>query len=250
MANQQMSQTSGPGGAMRAAAFMRDADLGKLSPMDRTALMNIPTDQMDADHPIVQDIARRNGLDPKSLATKTVTANQSSLHRIGEADTITSKLQGLRKKLEQQGPVQGFQTMKEISAEEQHLQTISSVENPAYADRRLGASFAAGTSQIPGQRDQYGAAEEVSKKLSEKETGKEEDKTVAAVAESQRMVIENFREFKGDLVQTAEAVSAFNNKLKETVKIAMSLPEAQRMNIFQSLFPGQKPANQTQAGKQ
>lgn len=253
VANQGMSQTSGPGGAMRAAGFMRDAELSKLAPMDRASLMNIPADQMNEDHPVVQDIARRLGMDPKKLVSKVGEVNRGSLHRLGEGDALTQRVRSLRKSSQEKGRVQGFQDTQQMEAEKQHLATIFNVEHPGMTAKELNSIVEGTTSLNPDEQskaqERMRASEDITKKIESKETGKTEDTTVGAIAEGARIGIQTFRELKDQIVTTAEQVGKFNNNLKEIVKTAMSLPEAQRAGLFQTLFPSKTGGTQVQSGK-
>lgn len=68
-------------------------------------------------------------------------------------------------------------------------------------------------------------------------------------------MLDTFREFKDQIIPTADAIGKFNDRLKETVEIVMKLPESERAGLLQKLYSGligggkDKSSTQSQTGR-
>jgi hypothetical protein len=87
-------------------------------------------------------------------------------------------------------------------------------------------------------------------KLGEKGgTGRAEDESVAGAAEGSRLVLENFRKFKDDLVPAAKSIEQFNIQLQKMVDIINKLPAGERAKALSDLGLFNRPETQQQSGK-
>lgn len=255
--NQVTSSNSGPSGVMRAAAFIKDESIGKFSAMDRASLASIPADQLATDHPVIQNLADKYKISPEDLVKRTRRAGSNALHRLPEGDILTKKLISKRENL--RGPLSLQEMDKrgtEIKKLENQLAGVTSVEYPQLAkSRKELESFVRGTTQPEEGRFTGGSLDDIKKRMEKKETERPEDETVRGLAESNRLMLDTFREFKDQIIPTADAIGKFNDRLKETVEIVMKLPESERAGLLQKLYSGligggkDKSSTQSQTGR-
>lgn len=255
MYNNNTSQTSGARGTLRASAMMGDDVIGKMNPMDRASLSNINNDQLSEDDNRIKYLADKYGTSAKDLVGRTQSANKKSLNLTARGDSSQSKVTELRKQMAELG------AGPENAAKRQELQqkidmglgevgVAGTFENAALgADRKLSDAFSSGTTSPAGAMKTL-TDEQVKSRMENKNTGRIEDESNAGAAEASRVVLENFKKFKDDLVPAATAVRAFNDQMQRMVEIAKSMPAKDRADLLGtigSIYGA--PQNQTQAGK-
>lgn len=250
--NQATSATTGPQGVMRAAGFLNDEVIGGMSPMDRAALASIPTQQLSTDHPIVKDLARRYKTTPQEIVNRSMKAGAGSLNRLAAGDEVTNRLIKERQGASGLTGAAKDKANAQIGADEDRLATILGVEYPQLAASPKDLMAMVKGVTTGSTEDRTKAMQDIQKRLSAPETGRVEDETVRGMAESSRLMLENFRAFKDQVVPTADAIAKFNSRLKETVDIIMKLPEHERNSFFSKfagLFSDSKSQTQTQSGR-
>lgn len=135
--NQITSSNTGPQGVMRAAGFLKDEVIGKMSPMDRASLSTIPADQLSADHPVIQSLARKYNTTGDDLVGRVRASGAGAVHRLPQGDALTKSL--MSKRAAMQGPwspAKLGQMGGEIAGQEQDLAGIVSLEYPELAKNR------------------------------------------------------------------------------------------------------------------
>lgn len=253
MYNNATSQTSGARGTLRASAMMQDDVIGKMNPMDRAALSNIKGDQLSEDDNRIQYLADKYNTTPKDLVSRALSANKKSLNLTARGDKAQERVTTLRKQLAGLGPGDEDKRQdlqKQINMGLGEVGVTGTFENAELgSDRKLSDAFAMGNTSPTGAMKSL-TDEDVMKRIEGKNTGRIEDESNSGAAEASRVVLENFRKFKDDLVPAATAVRAFNDQMQRMVEIAKSMPEKDRAALFGtigSIYGA--PQNQTQAGK-
>lgn len=237
---QQISTSStGPQGVMRAAGFLKSASLGGMSGIDKAALSNIPAEQLTEDHPIVRDLAQRYKLSPTAIVEERTKIDQGAINRLPGADALVKRIRGET----------GAARTNDIG----QLTTMTAAQFPGLGqDRRALESFVGG--EVAGKPADMGALlKKTQAQLTTTATGRVEDETVRGMAESSKLMLDNFRQFRDQITPTAEAMGKFNSQLKQTVDIIMRMPEGERSGLFSKMFPAlfqdHKSQTQTQGGR-
>lgn len=244
--------TSGPQGVRRAAGFFNE--FKSTDQITRAQLAQIPEGQLSEDQPAVRAAALQEGISPREVIDKiTGKINPSAYMVLGKSQQMRTDIMqkakdaGIKDISRFEGPLP-----KDLDLEFQQYQAQLGLETGT-TDVRKQKALAGLTLTEPGTEENRKALEDMQKaKIESKDTGKVEDTTIGALAESSKMATENFRKFKDQIVVTADAVASFNEKLKQTVEIAGKLPEDQRSTMLKQLFPSifdTGSQSQTQSGK-
>lgn len=252
--NSATSQTQGPQGVMRSAAFMRDPIIGGMAGPDMAALAGIDMEHLNTDHPVIKDLAARYNTTPEKLVAAARKAGQSSFHRLKKGDDLQSRLTDIRSQLAKDpGDMtpQELQRRSKLNQEKDAMMneyaTTLALEYPQLAnDPQALQRLAEGTTS-GNPEDQAKAFDEMKKKTEDKlggkgDTGRPEDRAVAAGAEASRLVLENFQKFHDVIVPSVPAIQAYNKALQDQIDMIMKLPAAQRAAALQSnpLLPKQQ----------
>ena len=132
---QSVGAMSGPQGAIRAAGFIRDDVLGKLSAMDRAGLAGIKPEEISEDHPLIRNAANKAGVDPSEIIRRVRKIGESAVHRLARGDVLEQRVRGQRKTLEsgegRLGPQRLKSLQSSIQAGQDELAAILAVENPS-----------------------------------------------------------------------------------------------------------------------
>lgn len=208
------SSTTGPRGVMRAAGFMRDEKLSKLSTIQKQALMQLPEEQLNENNPLVAGLAQSAGTSVQDLIGRVKGVNQGSVSRFKEADQLRDKL---RAKGVDVGRTGDQNYMKSLSAQDQmdvgNLMSFQTAELGNQGQREM-ISRAAGTVGKPEQFGPGVSDQAVEAKMNGP-TGRMEDNTVAAMAGDASTVLKNFNEMRGGMDDAAKSAAAFTDNIRE-----------------------------------
>jgi hypothetical protein len=259
---QQISQTtSGPRGVMRAAGFMADKDLNKLSTMTKQALMQVPESDLNEENPLVQAAAKEAGIDVKDVVSKVTNVNQGSVSRFKEADTIRDRLKArMKEEGKERISEEDLKTLPEdMKADFNKLTTFQTTEL-GYQGQRETTARALGTIN-PAQtmEDKQRQRENIiqDKTTSIDRTGRMEDVTVKAMAADSKVVLDNFNEMAPAMKKAAESTAAWTREVRENAAAMQQVLEAARANknadtlkaVEDLMKRMSTPGNQQQSGK-
>lgn len=249
------SSTTGARGVMRAAGFMKDKNLSKLSTIEKQALMQVPDQDLNENNMLVKGLADKYGIPVSDFKQSVQNVNEGSFSRFKEHDEIRDRL---KKKQVDIGRAytddkywKGLdQDSKNDITEMFSYQTTElgykgQRESVARAQRQVGKPMEDPTGQ--GVRESL-----TEEKLQYKETGKVEDDTVRNMAESSRLVLTSFQTFSKEMIPTVDVIKQFNTAIQGAITSmkTMSTKDQDKMNSSLSEILGvQKPnnKNQTQA---
>lgn len=230
---QQISQTTtGPRGVMRAAGFMADKDLNKVSTMTKQALMQLPEEQMNADHPVVQAAAEEAGISAEELVKKVQGVNQGAVSRFKEADTIRDRLKaGMKKMGKERLSEEDIANLPEDMKKDFNKLTAFQTAELGNQDQRTTVSRALGTINSGDAAAGKQTAREgvIGGKLTG-DTGRMEDSTVKAMAADSKVILENFNEMAPAMKAAAESTAAWTREVRESAAAISQALEAVRAN--------------------
>lgn len=251
------STTTGPRGVMRAAGFMKDPILKQLSTIEKTAVMQLPEEQLNENNPLVSGLASKYGAKTTDFVNSIRNVNQGSVSRFGESDKIRDRL---RAKGIDMSRISDPQYMKSLSQQDQNdvtgLLSFQTAELGNQGQKEMVAR-AAGT---VGKAEQYGpgvGTDAVSSRLSGS-SGRMEDNTVAAMAGDASTVLKNFNEMSGGMDAAAKSAAAFTDQIRElNAQLQQALEDSRNgkgskgiNDIMQKIMTTPNNANQSQSGKQ
>jgi hypothetical protein len=232
---QQISQTTtGPRGVMRAAGIMGDKDMNKMSTMTKQAVLQIPEEQLNEDHPVIQQAAKEAGLSPQEFVEKLKGVNQGAVSRFKEADTIRDRLKaGMKKMGKERLSEEDLKTLPEdMRSDFNKLATIQTTEL-GNQDQRMTTARALGTIN-PAEAaagKQLGRENIIADKTTSIErTGRMEDTTVKAMAADSKVVLDNFNEMAPAMKKAAESTAAWTREVRENAAALQQVLEAARAN--------------------
>lgn len=244
--------TTGARGVMRAAGFMRDPNLSKLSTIEKQALMQVPEEDLNENNMLVRGLAEKYGVPVKDFVKSVSDVNQGSVSRFKEHDEIRDRLRKKNVDIGKASTDEAYRSSldKETRDDITELMSYQTTEH-GYKGSRQMVARARGTVS--------GIAEEGMESKTTREAGIEdalrrksdkiEDETIAGAAESAKFMLTNFREFKTQITPTAEAIAILNTQLKNLITTAKSMPEDQRNRVLQSVGNIMNPKNQSQSSK-
>lgn len=230
---QQISQsTTGPRGVMRAAGFMADKDLNKVSTMTKQALMQLPEEQLNTNHPVVQAAADEAGISADDLVSKVKGVNQGSVSRFKEHDTIRDRLKAGMKKMGKdrlsESDIAGLP--EDMRKDFNQLAAFQTTEL-GNQDQRTTMARALGTinpAEVGGAK-QAGRESTIMDKISGA-GGRMEDTTVKAMAADSKVVLDNFNEMAPAMKAAAESTAAWTREVRESAAAMQAALEAARAN--------------------
>jgi hypothetical protein len=263
---QQLStEVTGRKGMMRAAGMLQSAEVGELFRVSggdvvAQALMHIPENQMTEDHPVVRQAARLLNKPPSEVVKGMEKITMGAVSPITEVLTLRKTLQQRQKEtgvtMSRETYGQAPKDMQEMYDQLSTLISLPGMGMDIQDPRQLEAfmkRFIA--EERPGELGPYTTETAIKNKLAREatETGRIEDTTIKDLAESSKVVLDNFRGLKDELVPTAEALEQFTVKIRE---LAMAIstaqtPEERRRIATEWVKEQAKPAakNQSQATK-
>lgn len=246
------STTTGPRGVMRAAGFMRDEKLSKLSTIQKQALMQLPEEQLNEGNPLVAGLAESVGTSAQDLVGRIRGVNQGAVSRFKEADQLRDKL---RAKGVDVGRAGDPDYMKTLSSQDRidmgNLMAFQTTELGNQGQREM-ISRAAGT---VGRPEQFGPGvgdAAVGARLAGT-TGRMGDNTVAAMAGDASTVLKNFNEMRGGMDAAAKSAAAFTDHIRMlNAELQQALENKNTgavSDVLKRIMQSPNNANQTQAGK-
>lgn len=258
---QQISQTTtGPRGVMRAAGFLGDKDLSKLSTMTKQALMQVPEGDLNKDNPLVLAAAQESGMTPDDIVKKVTGVNQGAVSRFKEADTIRDRLKaGMQKLGKERLTEEDIKNLPEDMKKDFNKLTTFQTTELGYQGQRETYARALGTINPAetAEGKQNGRENIINDKMSSVDrTGRMEDTTVKAMAADSKVVLENFNEMAPAMKKAAESTAAWTREVREASAAMQQALEAARANknadtlktVEDLMKKMAAPANQQQSG--
>jgi len=249
---QQVSQeTTGPRGVMRAAGFLSDPVLSKLSTITKSGIMQIREDELTEDHPVVMAAAQEAGTSPKELISRISGVTRNSMSRFKTVDEIRDKITNYAKGMGKEHLTEedlrnapedirsDFNKMTAFQASE-----LGPLNRQGTYSRGLGTinSNLSGTGQL-------GRENIIADKLSGADrTGRMEDTTVKAMAADSKVVLDNFNEMAPAMKAAAESTAAWTREVREANAALQQALEAVRANKNASTLQSLQDLLQKQAG--
>ena len=260
---QSISQsTTGPRGTMRAAGFMADKDLRRISTMTKQALMQVPESDLNESNPVVQAAAQEAGISEKDLVSKVTNVNQGAVSRFSESDALRDKVRQYAKSIGKENLSQEDidKAPKDIKDAFNKMVSFQTTEL-GYQGQREAVARGLGTVNVGagGGAGALGRENIISDKLT-RDTGRIEDATVKAMAADSKVVLENFNEMAPAMRRAAESTAAWTREVREANAALVQALENARLNKGSSSLDALRdimtkqasPANQNQpqTGKQ
>ncbi|NJO48222.1 MAG: hypothetical protein HC840_00740 [Leptolyngbyaceae cyanobacterium RM2_2_4] len=232
---QQISQTTtGPRGVMRAAGFLADKDLNKISTMTKQAVMQLPEEQLNADHPVVQAAAEEAGIAPEEFVKKVQGINQGSVSRFKEHDTIRDRLKArMKEEGKERLTEEDLKTLPEDMRKDFNKLATFQTTELGNQDQRTTVSRALGVLNPDQTSEEKRLAREniiQDKTTSIERTGRMEDTTVKAMAADSKVVLDNFNEMAPAMKKAAESTAAWTREVRENAAAMQAVLEAARAN--------------------
>lgn len=230
---QQISATTaGPRGVMRAAGFLADKDLNKLSTMTKQALMQVPESDLNENNPLVQAAAKEAGISVEEVVGKVTGVNQGSVSRFKEADTIRDRLKDQMKAMgKERMTAEDLKSMPQSFQDDFNKLTTFQTTELGYQGSRETTARALGTINPSKMSDSYQAGREgeVGERI-EGSSGRMEDTTVKAMAADSKVVLDNFNEMAPAMKKAAESTAAWTREVRENAAAMQAVLEAARAN--------------------
>lgn len=226
------SSTTGPRGVMRAAGFMGDASLSKLSTMTKQALMQVPEGDLNEDNPLVQAAAQESGVSAKEIVAKVTGVNQGAVSRFKDADTIRDRLKaGMKKMGKERLTEEDIKNLPEDMKKDFGQLTAYQTTELGYQGQRETNARALGT--INGtdmDPTKQNTRENIIGDKLTRDTGRMEDTTVKAMAADSKVVLDNFNEMAPAMKKAAESTAAWTREVRENAAAMQQVLEAARAN--------------------
>lgn len=239
------SSTSGPRGVMRAAGFMKDDKLSQLSTIDKQAIMQLPEEQLNESNPLVAGMAEKVGTTTQDFVQRIRNINQGAVSRFKQADQIRDRLRSRGIDVGRSGDKD---YMSSISPQDRgditSLMAYQTTElgNQGQKEMIARAAGTVGRSDIT-MGDLDGGVES---KIGG--SGRGEDLTISQTAKDFGVVIQNFRDFKKEIIPTAEAISQFTGKVREMMIALSTANDTDIPNIIK-YYTQSRAKTQTQTSK-
>ena len=249
---QQISQTTtGPRGVMRAAGFLSDPTLQKLSTMTKQALMQVPESDLNADNPLVKAAAEEAGVSAETIVSRVTNTNQGAVSRFKQADQLRDKIRQYAKSVGKERLTEEDinAAPADVRADFNKLTAFQTTEL-GYQGQRETVARALGTinpNEPSGK--QLGRENIIADKLSGADrTGRMEDTTVKAMAADSKVVLDNFNEMAPAMKAAAESTAAWTREVREANAALQQALEAVRANKNASTLQSLQDLLQKQAG--
>ena len=230
---QQISQTTtGPRGVMRAAGFMGDRDLNKLSTMTKQALMQVPEGDLNEENPLVQAAADEAGISAKEVVRKVTGVNQGAVSRFKDADTIRDRLKTRMKDIgKERLSEEDLKTLPEDMQKDIRKLTTFQTTELGYQGQRETMARALGTINPAdaGAGKQLGRENIIGDKLT-RDTGRMEDTTVKSMAADSKVVLDNFNEMAPAMKKAAESTALWTREVRENAAALQQALDSARQN--------------------
>lgn len=243
------STTTGPRGVMRAAGFLSDPALSKLSTVEQQSLMGMREDEINENNLQAVAIADKLGISVDDLKDKIKGTNQGAVSRYKAHDEA-------RDRLKQKGiSIADIKSSKDFAAlDDQSKKDIrdmggfESAEN-SFANPREARAFMAGQLGQQTPADIQMDRDKVAASKAQGSGGRQEDLTNADAAKDFGIVLNNFRDFRKDIIPTAEAIEKFTGKIREMmIALNSASSDIDKSNIIK-YYAKSRAETQGQSGK-
>jgi hypothetical protein len=218
--NQATSQTAGPQGALRAAAFLADPVLSKMSGQEQSELAGIDSTHMTVDHPTVKSLARKYGVSPQSIVDAHQKAGGASAFRRPETDALIKSTMKMRDELENMPGTDLASNRRREALRSQISDAEDTLGGKMGWELGLGnqpmqeKALAEGVTRPGGKAVTEDEILAEQKRLGDKTgTGRPEDAAAAAAAESSRLMVTSFQQLHDTIIPSAAAVAEFNTQM-------------------------------------
>jgi hypothetical protein len=250
------SETSGPRGVMRAAGMMRDKDLSKIDIIGKQALMQIREEDFNDQNPVVRNAARQANLTVDELRQRMGKVNEGSQSRFKQADQSRDYIRAYmqKNKISRISEDDYNKMPEDVKAQFDSLSAFQTTELGDLGTKG-NAARAVGTvnQNLPMDAATRKAMEDATlKKYTGSDQGREEDKTVQAMAESGRLALDSFRQFHNEMIPTVKNIHDFNEAMSKAVSVmkTMSTKDQDYMSRILGAAVGVRGSEtQNQAGK-
>lgn len=219
---QRSGETSGPRGVMKAAAFMKDEVLSKLSSAEQQALLSIPEEEANTGNLKIQGAASSLGVSPGVIISSMKGAYRKSESRFKESDDARDRLKKRGIDIASVDPEKYSQLPKDV---QEDIWTITKNQSLEFGNMgvRGTKSTAAG---FVGGPEKYGPS--VGREAVEaglvSATGRPEDETVKALSKVSGIVLENFNNMTPALESAAKQTALWTKAvLDSSVALAAAL---------------------------
>lgn len=232
------SATTGAKGVIRASGLM-GKEFSGMSQEARINLAGLSEEELTENNPIVTRAARESGMSVDDLINKVQKVNTGAMTRRSNpaSDKIISDYQ---KKNKMTINASNFTSLPEdiqkavetsyggMAVDQQGKLPVN--EAFSLLNRKTGG--VAGT--------QYGPLNPNTEAqlTGQGKTGKVEDESIRAAAESADFILKNFRSMKDEIVPSAEAIHKFNQGLNEFVSIVNKMPKDFQAQIYAKMNSG------------
>jgi hypothetical protein len=260
---QQISQTTtGPRGVMRAAGFLSDPSLRKLSTMTKQGLMAIREDELTEDHPVVEAAAKEAGISSKELISRVSGTTSGAVSRFKQADQLRDKIKSYAKNIGKERLTEEDirNAPEDVRNDFNKLTTFQTTElGPMNRQQTISRALGTINPAEALEGKQLGRENIAQDKLTSIErTGRMEDTTIKAMAADSKVVLDNFNEMAPAMKSAAEATAAWTREVREANAALQQVLEAARQNknadtykAVQDVLKGYtQKGTQVQSGKQ
>lgn len=238
------SSVTGPRGVMRMAGFLSDEKLNQLSTMEKQALSQIPENQLNENHPVVVGLASKYGIPVSEFVERISNVNEGAVSRFASTDKARDRLRStnvdVRRALSDSAYRSSLtrQQQDDITA----IGVSRMVEFGNEGPRELAAGIAG---QVGGGAP--GISDTAVGARMGRGSGRGEDVTVTETAKDFGIVLQNFRDFKKEIMPSADAVANFTGKVREMMIVLRNATESEIPGLMKAY--NQRAINQVQGGK-
>lgn len=242
------SSTTGPRGVMRAAGFLNDDKLSQLSTIDKQALLQLKEEELNESNPLVAGLAEKAGTTVQDFIKRVKGVNQGAVSRFGDADKLRDRLRKSSVDFRRIGDQKYFSSLSK--SQRSDISTLMAYQTTELGDlgQRGNISRLAGT--VTGNENLGSVTREQT--LNGRieggmtGTGRGGDVTVAETAKDFAVILQNFRNFKTEIMPSADAVAKFTDKVRELIIV---LRTATDPGAVIKAYVNDKAKTQTQGGK-
>lgn len=241
------SSVTGPRGVMRAAGFMKDEKLNQLSTIEKQALMQLPEEQLNENNPLVSGLAEKLGISTQEMVSRVKSVNEGAVSRFKQADEIRDRLRARGVDVGKSGSKEYMATLSsQDRADVTSLMAYQTTELGNQGQREM-INRATGTVGKPAEFGP-GIAEGLVEGKLVTGKGRGEDVTVSETAKDFGIVLQNFRDFKKEIMPSADAIANFTGKIREMMLALSKASDTEIPNIIK-YYTQDRAKTQTQGGK-
>lgn len=213
--------------------------------MEKQALSQVPENELNENNPIVSGLASKYSIPVSEFVDSIKKVNEGAVSRFAATDEARDRLRTAQ--VDVKKALNDKEYRNTLTREQQNDITAIGVS------RAVEFGYEGQRETVAGIIGQVGiGAERVTDKEVEKRmaTGRDRgaDVTISDTAKDFETILQNFREFKKDIIPTADAISNFSGKVRELMIILRNASESEIPGIFKTLLQ-QRAATQVHGGK-